>query len=158
MTKPHSNLGSLIRTKRELAGLTQQELADQAGVSRESINRVENATGTWTPRARKIAQVLLTLEIGVPEITDTVDDPELYVELVSELDKLAQADFRSYVTQQRTGAPVAGPAPIADLIVVSPSGATCIVEVKGNRRVKQQTAGDLAAALGEAGWIVSTTV
>jgi transcriptional regulator with XRE-family HTH domain len=156
--KPHASLGSLVRTKREAMGLSQQALADQAGVSRESVNRLENATGTWAPRPRKVAQILLVLEITVPEVTDTVDDPELYVELVSEMDRLAAADFRAYVTQQRTGWPVAGPATQADLIMVSPDGTTCIVEVKGARKVKHQVAGDLAAALGEAGWIVSATV
>lgn len=147
-----------MRTKREAAGLSQQALADEAGVSRESVNRLENATGAWAPRPRKVAQILLVLEVTVPEVTDTVDDPELYVELVSEMDKLASADFRGYVARQRSAGPVAGPATQADFIVVSPSGATCIIEVKGNRRVKQQTAGELAAALGEAGWIVSATV
>lgn len=159
MNKPHSMLGSLIRTKRELAGLTQQQLADQAGVSRESVNRVENATGAWAPKARKIAQILTVLEIGVPEITDTVDDPELYVELVSELDKLATADFRSYLTAQRSSVvQVPHHAPAADLIMVSPNGTTCIVEVKGTARTKQTTARELRDALDGVGWIVSATV
>ena len=154
--KPHAALGSLVRTKREALGMSQQALADTAGVSRESVSRLENASGTWAPRARKIAQVLLVLEIGVPEITDTVDDGELYVELVSELEKLATADVRSYVTSQRTGGPAI--APVADLIIISPSGTTCIVEVRANQKVKQQVARELAATLGEHGWIVSTTV
>lgn len=156
--KPHAALGSLVRTKREALGLSQQALADAAGVSRESVNRLENASGTWAPKARKVAQMLTVLEVTVPEVTDTVDDGELYVELVSEMDKLSQADFRAYVATQRPAAPAAGHTPAADLIMVSPNGTTCIVEVKGNQKVRRDVAHDLASALGDAGWIVSTTV
>lgn len=152
--KPHASLGSLVRTKREAQGLSQQALADAAGVSRESVNRLENATGAWTPRARKVAQILLTLDITVPEVTDTVDDVELHAELVNELGRLATGDFRAYISQR--DAPRRRKALNTDLVLISPTGVSCALEVHGPREVKVTIADALSIALGAHGWIVST--
>ena len=152
----HAQLGALVRAKREAAGLSQQALADKAGVSRESVSRLENANGEWAPRPRKIAQVLLTLDITVPQVTDTVDDPALYVELVAEMERQSSVDFKTYA-QERALKVIerkAGEGQ-ADLILVSPAGVTAIVEVKAGPRPTSQVVKELQELLAPHGWIVS---
>jgi transcriptional regulator with XRE-family HTH domain len=156
MTAHHAQLGTLIRVRRESAGLSQQALADKAGVSRESVNRLEKATGQWTPKPAKIAQVLSALDVHVPEITDVVSDPEMYVELVREMEKLATVEFSSYLDRTAPSVPSTSAQP--DIVLISPRGVTAIVEVKGPAKVKRATASELGAILGDLGWTVTAPV
>jgi putative transcriptional regulator len=57
--KHHKNLLNNLEQLRKAAGFTQQQLSDSAGVSRKSINAIEN--GIYVPStvlALKIAQTL----------------------------------------------------------------------------------------------------
>jgi len=57
--KHHKNLLNNLEQLRKAAGFTQQQLSDRAGVSRKSINAIEN--GIYVPStvlALKIAQTL----------------------------------------------------------------------------------------------------
>ncbi|MCX2728696.1 helix-turn-helix transcriptional regulator [Saccharopolyspora sp. NFXS83] len=54
-------LGAELRECRAEAGLTQQQLAEQIGVSYVSISRYE--TGTRTPKPEDVAQILATLGV-----------------------------------------------------------------------------------------------
>jgi putative transcriptional regulator len=57
--KHHKNLLNQLESRRKAAGLTQQHLSESAGVSRKSINAIEN--GIYVPStvlALKIAQTL----------------------------------------------------------------------------------------------------
>jgi len=57
--KHHKNLLNNLEQLRKAAGLTQQQLSESAGVSRKSINAIEN--GIYVPStvlALKIAQTL----------------------------------------------------------------------------------------------------
>ncbi|HAU68619.1 helix-turn-helix transcriptional regulator [Luminiphilus sp.] len=59
MGKHHKNLLNNLEQLRKAAGLTQQQLSESAGVSRKSINAIEN--GIYVPStvlALKIAQTL----------------------------------------------------------------------------------------------------
>ncbi|MDG1460119.1 MAG: helix-turn-helix transcriptional regulator [Luminiphilus sp.] len=59
MGKHHKNLLNNLEQLRKAADLTQQQLSDSAGVSRKSINAIEN--GIYVPStvlALKIAQTL----------------------------------------------------------------------------------------------------
>ena len=59
MGKDHKELNNQLEERRRAAGLTQLELAEKVGVSRKSINSIEN--GIYIPTtvlALKIAKVL----------------------------------------------------------------------------------------------------
>ena len=61
MSKTKQTLGTRIRTIRLGAGLTQQELADEVGVSRMAISRLENRRASAEGEVfvlMKIAQAL----------------------------------------------------------------------------------------------------
>lgn len=51
-----------LKAVRTAAGLTQQELADQAGLSRKTVNTVEN--GVFTPSV--LVALTLAQALGVP--------------------------------------------------------------------------------------------
>jgi len=64
-------LGSRLKEVRTAAGLTQAELAERAGVSRKTINTVEN--GVFTPStllALELARALGTTVEGLFYLTD----------------------------------------------------------------------------------------
>lgn len=48
----------MLKEKRELAGLTQQELADAVHVDRSTIAKIESGGSPSIPTAKKIASVL----------------------------------------------------------------------------------------------------
>lgn len=57
-----ATLGNHLKSLRSQAGLTQAELAEKVGVSRKTINTVEN--GVFTPSATLALQ--LARALGVP--------------------------------------------------------------------------------------------
>ena len=62
MGKNHKKLSNNLEKLRMSAGITQQELSESAGVSRVSINAIEN--GVYVPStvlALKIAKLLIVL-------------------------------------------------------------------------------------------------
>lgn len=66
-----ARLGSRLKEVRTAAGLTQAELAERAGVSRKTINTVEN--GVFTPStllALELARALNTTVEGLFFLTD----------------------------------------------------------------------------------------
>lgn len=51
--------GATVRARRKKLGLSQEELAEKAGVDRQSVNRAENATvGTSIDRVYQLARAL----------------------------------------------------------------------------------------------------
>lgn len=59
MSAPGRKLGNRLKTLREDAGLTQAALAEKAGVSRKTINTIENRVFTpSTTLALTLAEVL----------------------------------------------------------------------------------------------------
>lgn len=58
-----SDLGPAVRDYRTGAGLTQNDLARRAGVSRASVNAMEN--GTANPSGALIDKVLRALGLGI---------------------------------------------------------------------------------------------
>ncbi|MDA3648843.1 helix-turn-helix transcriptional regulator [Saccharopolyspora indica] len=64
-------LGAELRECRRHAGLTQQELADQIGVSHVSVSRYES--GTRLPKPEDVAQILATLGVNGERYAELVD-------------------------------------------------------------------------------------
>jgi transcriptional regulator with XRE-family HTH domain len=58
-----SSIGSAIRHYRKKAGLTQSELADQTGISRSYLTRLES--GRETEQLRRILRIFRRLGVSV---------------------------------------------------------------------------------------------
>ncbi len=61
-----SVLGNRLRERRSAAGLTQAELAELAGVSRKTINTVEN--GVFTPSTFLALKLAFALKTTVEDL------------------------------------------------------------------------------------------
>ena len=59
-------LANRIKSERERVGLTQASLAEQVGVSRKTINTVEN--GVFTPSALLAVKLARALNVPVEEL------------------------------------------------------------------------------------------
>lgn len=64
MTEPR--LGSNLKAVRQAAGLTQAELAQRAGVSRKTVNTVEN--GVFVPSTLLALTLARTLGVTVEDL------------------------------------------------------------------------------------------
>lgn len=64
-------LGSHLKEARAAAGLTQQQLADLAGVSRKTVNTVEN--GVFTPSTLLALELARALDTTVEQLFYLVD-------------------------------------------------------------------------------------
>lgn len=67
------NLGDTMRRARQLAGLTQAELANRAGASQGGISRLENGRGTCVPLIC-VLRVLGTLRSALESMPDGLLD------------------------------------------------------------------------------------
>ncbi len=57
-------LGGTIRSRRRSLGLTQQDLADLAGVQRQTIGRIESGSGGDVPTLLEVCDALgLSIEV-----------------------------------------------------------------------------------------------
>ncbi|WP_456598816.1 helix-turn-helix domain-containing protein [Blastococcus sp. SYSU DS0616] len=54
-------LGQAIRTRRQSLGLSQEQLADRAGIERKSVSRVE--TGAYSPSVDSLWSISDALEV-----------------------------------------------------------------------------------------------
>lgn len=75
MTKPHPSpdrkaFGRALKKARQDAGLSQQELADKANLSREHISRLENGDGV--PGADTVSWLATALSCGVETLTNAL--------------------------------------------------------------------------------------
>ncbi|MFC7377001.1 helix-turn-helix transcriptional regulator [Brevundimonas sp. GCM10030266] len=61
-----ARLGSRLKEVRQAAGLTQAELAEKAGVSRKTINTVEN--GVFTPSTILALSLARALDVKVEDL------------------------------------------------------------------------------------------
>lgn len=66
MGKHHPKLLNNLESKRREAGLTQAELSKYAGVSRKSINAIEN--GIYVPSTVLALKIAATLNCSVEEL------------------------------------------------------------------------------------------
>ena len=66
MGKDHKKLLNNLEKLRKSAGLTQQELSESAGVSRVSINGVEN--GVYVPSTVLALKIAKTLKCKVEDV------------------------------------------------------------------------------------------
>jgi len=61
--KPRHEIRSLVRQHRALLGMTQQDLADRVGVTRQTILSIEK--GKYTPSVALALQIAAVFEVGV---------------------------------------------------------------------------------------------
>ena len=66
MGKHHQKLLNNLEELRKSAGLTQQELSESAGVSRVSINGIEN--GVYVPSSVLALKIARTLKCSVEDV------------------------------------------------------------------------------------------
>ena len=66
MGRNHQKLKNNLEELRRSAGLTQQELSESAGVSRKSINAIEN--GIYIPSTLLSLKIAKTLKCNVEDI------------------------------------------------------------------------------------------
>ncbi len=66
MGRDHKKLKNNLEELRRSAGLTQQELSESAGVSRKSINAIEN--GIYIPSTLLSLKIAKTLKCNVEDI------------------------------------------------------------------------------------------
>lgn len=66
MGRDHKKLKNNLEKLRKSAGLTQQELSESAGVSRKSINAIEN--GVYIPSTVLALKIAKTLKCNVKDI------------------------------------------------------------------------------------------
>ena len=66
MGKPHKNLLNSLPRLRMAAGLTQEALSKSAGVSRKSINAIEN--GIYVPSTVLALKIAKTLKCSVEDL------------------------------------------------------------------------------------------
>ena len=66
MGRDHKKLKNNLEELRRSAGLTQQELSESAGVSRKSINTIEN--GIYIPSTLLALKIAKTLKCNVEDI------------------------------------------------------------------------------------------
>ena len=64
----HSHLADNVRTARHEAGLTQDQLAEYAGLERKSINRIENSR--LSPTIDTLVRIAMVLDIPVSDLID----------------------------------------------------------------------------------------
>lgn len=70
-SKPQAALGGAIRQLREKAELSQEELADRAGLSRAWVSEIES--GRKSPMWRTVEQLARGLEVRMIEIVALVE-------------------------------------------------------------------------------------
>ncbi len=66
MGRDHKNLLNNLEELRKSAGLTQQDLSESAGVSRKSINAIEN--GIYVPSTVLALKISKTLKCRVEDL------------------------------------------------------------------------------------------
>jgi len=57
-------LGAAVRNRRQFLGLSQEQLAERAGVERKSVSRVE--TGAYSPSIDRLWDICDALEVSLP--------------------------------------------------------------------------------------------
>lgn len=99
----HEELGERIRERRRELGLTQESLAERAGVSTETVGRLEQAVGAPTlDTVYKVAKALGTT--GSALIAERVDDEvsELVGGLPEHEQEIARVMLRALSAHVRT--------------------------------------------------------
>ena len=69
--KPQAALGGAIRQLREKAGLSQEELADRAGLSRAWVSEIES--GRKSPMWRTVEQLAKGLGVRMIEVAALIE-------------------------------------------------------------------------------------
>jgi transcriptional regulator with XRE-family HTH domain len=59
------NIGAVIRNRRKRLGMTQQDVAEIAGVQRQTISRVETGNGTVAVTTLVRVALVVGLDLGV---------------------------------------------------------------------------------------------
>ena len=74
MGKNHKELNNQLEERRRASGLTQLELAEKVGVSRKSINSIEN--GIYIPTTVLALKMATALNCSIHDMFQLPTDPE----------------------------------------------------------------------------------
>ena len=74
MGKNHKELNNQLEERRRASGLTQLELAEKVGVSRKSINSIEN--GIYIPTTVLALKMATALNCSIHDMFQLPPDPE----------------------------------------------------------------------------------
>lgn len=154
-SNPLADLGALVRQRREGRALSQDALADLAGVSRTTLTRLERRHSKDVPSANSVAKVLLTLDIAVEEATSLIHDDKLAGELVLEMACIEQVHAISMDAKRRRRPYARLIAQTPDLVAIHPDGTMLYIEVKQSSEESDRRGEDLVRVLGSIGYLVT---
>ena len=92
MDNSTQDLGKRIRSRRSEVGLTIDQLAQEAKVSKAYLSQLENGTST-KPSASKLYDIAIALETNMAQLlgkTIPIENSNLHVEIPSNLSKIAK--------------------------------------------------------------------
>lgn len=100
MDEPASDVGARIRRIRQQAGLTMQQVADRAGVSRMTVAQIEN--GAVNPTVGSVSRIAAALDVPVvamfmPEPAPDVAEPEKAQSKAGAFEVIHADDRRQYL-------------------------------------------------------------
>jgi transcriptional regulator with XRE-family HTH domain len=86
---PHELLGALVRERRERIGLSMDELARRARISRSSLHRLEHGE-RFRPQASNLARVLVEVGIGDDDVRSALPAGEYRDDVLIWIDRANQ--------------------------------------------------------------------
>lgn len=92
----NSILGARIRALRELRGLTQEQVAEKLGCTRQKYARIEK--GVIDISYASITAIAQIISVGVEEITDSVSQPYIMKTAFRSSGERVQEDKFQYIT------------------------------------------------------------
>lgn len=140
-TASHATLGALVRERRTQLGLSMDQLAQLARVSRSSIHRLEHGHEI-RPTPAKLARVLAVVGIDADGVLAALPDDEYRGDVLHWLERAEQATaLAGEIESAARFTP--------DLVVIGTDGTTVMIEVKGGGPDA------IAAVLKSAGYLVT---
>jgi len=100
VTEEVYDLGQRIKKLRERKGLTQKQLGELLGITREAVSRYEN--NKQRPRTAKIIQFARHLNTSTDYLFGLEDEPVYKIYDLSPQKKQLVLDFIQYMSEQHT--------------------------------------------------------
>lgn len=138
--RERAELASQVKAVRLQVGLTQQELADEAGVTRQSVGNIES--GGVTPQAKTLLPVLEALGI-VPARAEFSAETSLWLAIVGGIMDSLPQERRARAGQAAVSAVTQELVSAADNVIVGSFGQNADEEIPEN--LEDEWAGRYAA-------------
>ena len=146
VTKTPTTLGLLIRTRREQAHMSMDDLATRARVSRSTIHRIEHGHKTRST-APKLAQVLVVLDIKPDELRPLIADERYLGDVLHWMEGSTAFANSNHGLRAQDSMSALDPDVASDGLVVFKNGQMATVRGSGLDAVK--------ATLKAAGWLIA---